>query len=174
MGSIEDKEIENGKKISKLEAEVHSINSSFGEFKDEMKVLVSKLFTKIEEHTNRKPIGASVIIASIAALFSMTAILLGGMVWIISSMMQPTNIQLTQLASIVTNLNTSQMNSASKIELTNMQVAGSLKEIESTNSTLRWMLYEENLPKQINETRKDIEYLKIDIARLIDNVHKKN
>ena len=171
---IDSDEIQNGKKISKLEAEVHSINSSFGEFKDEMKGLVSKLFTKLEEHTNRKPIGVSVIIASIAALFSMTAILLGGMIWIISSMMQPTNVQLVQLSNIVSSLNSNQMISSSKIELTNMQVAGNVKEIQSTNSTIQWMLYEENIPKQVTELKKDIEYLKIDMNRLVDNVHNKN
>lgn len=166
-------EFENGRKISKLEAEVHSINSSFGEFKDEMKGLVDKLFTKLDEHTNKKPIGVQVIIASIAGIFSMGAILLGGMIWIISSMMQPVGIQQAQLANIVQALSANQSANSNKIELTNMQVAGNTKQIENVNDTVQWILYQENIPKQINEAKKEIEFLTQKIDMLINNAHNK-
>lgn len=169
----ENKEAKNSERISRVETEIHIIGQTLLEQKEENKALFTKLFDKLETHIEKKPMSAGTIAGVIVSVLTAFALLMGGIIWTIGSMMQPLTIQQSQTTSILTVLNNSINDVSKNVDLTNKDVSG-IKELTKNNQeTLQWLLFDENLPKQVTTTNKDIEYLRRDVDTLMQKAHTK-
>lgn len=162
----EDTEANNSERIGKVETELHIIGQTLLDQKEENKLLFTKLFDKLEKHTERKPLSLGAISGVTVSVLSAFALLMGGIIWTISSMIQPLSIQQSQTTNILTALNTHINNVSKSVDLTNKDVSGIKESAKNNEQTLQWLLFDENLPKQLTETIGRINMLEMQVNEI--------
>lgn len=153
----EEKELGLGEKVAKLETEFHNMNKTLG-------ALFEK-FDKFVEKREPKPLSPYMILTSIVAVLTIFALLFGSVIYISNSSTAPVVTQVNQLSTAMNTLNSNILQTNSNIQLTNKELTSVQKQTESNAQTLQWMIFEENIPKQVTKIEKDIEFLKSKVGR---------
>ena len=167
---IDGKDIENGERLGKLETEVHSLITGFKDFKQ----TINTLFEKMDNHAEKtapKPISFGMILGGGAALVAIVGAMFAVVIYISSSSNAPVLTQLEQVITNVNTLNSNVINNTSEIQLTRQTLSGLKNKTNDNKHQLDWILYQEKLPIKINENRKEIEFLKIQMNRVIKSAH---
>lgn len=138
-----DKDIEQSEKLGKLQSEVHTLSNA-----------VNKLFEKFDTFIDRnqpKTLSLGGMLGIATSILGIIVIFFGSILWIITSALAPINTTLTQLAQISQDRQKEIQQNTSYIQLTNKELSG-IKSIASSNGdTLQWLLYDENIPKQLTQ-----------------------
>ena len=136
-----EEELKQAEIIGKVVAEVHTLNT-----------LVKTLFEKFDTYVERnqpQTIGVGGYLAIGLSMLTILALLFGSVIYIINSANAPIIAQTAQLATIAQTQQASIQHNTSFIQLTNKEVAGIKNMAISNESTLEWIIFQENLPKQI-------------------------
>lgn len=158
MGAENKKELDS-ERLGKVETEVHLLTSGFAELKE----LIGKLFLKLEDHqkeTAPKPISYGMILSGGVAIITMLGAMFAIMIYISSSTIAPIMAQNSQMINTMNTLLSQQTKLSSDIQLANKDISVIKGKSLANEQTLQWIIFEENLPKQITQIKKDIEYIK--------------
>ena len=140
-------------KFSKLETEVHTLTTTVG-----------RLFKKFDDYVDKtqpKPLSFPMIISGFLAFLTIFGLLFGSVIYIANSSNAPLAAQLNETTRTLNRINSSTLQNNNFIQLTNKEVSSLKTATENNAETLQWALFIENLPKQLTEARKDIEFIKI-------------
>lgn len=154
---LEDKE-----RISKLEGEVHWVKES-----------IPKIFEKIDgiiSAMSAKPISVPAMIGMFAGGISILAGLFIAVIYIAGSQIAPLESQSNQLALAIQNQGTqitaaiqamqsNMMQNTNLIQLTNKEVSVNGAKTKENEGTLQWLIFEENIPKQVTILQQQIKTL---------------
>jgi len=162
-----DIELEKGhaKEIGQLQAEVHTLNT-----------LVTKLFEKFDllvEKLQPKQLGVAGYIGIALSIMTIFALLFGSMIYMTSSANAPISAQMAQIAQTLASIQNSTIQASSNTQLLSKELSGLGKSVENNNNTLEWMIFQENLPKQITETQGRLNTLEMQMTRLVNGIHNK-
>jgi len=162
-----DVESENGhaKEIGQLQAEVHTLNT-----------LVTKLFEKFDllvEKLQPKQLGVAGYIGIALSIMTIFALLFGSMIYMTSSANAPISAQMAQIAQTLASIQNSTIQASSNTQLLSKELSGLAKSVENNNNTLEWMIFQENLPKQITENQGRLNTLEMQVTRLVNGIHNK-
>lgn len=155
--ALEDKE-----RISKLEGEVHWVKES-----------IPKIFEKIDgiiAAMSGKPISIPAIIGMIAGGISILAGMFIAVIFIAGSQTAPIESQSKQLALAIQNqgsqittaiqaMQSNMMQNTNLIQLTNKEVSVNGAKTKENEGTLQWLIFEENIPKQVTVLQQQIKAL---------------
>jgi len=145
MGSEVDNELGHAKEIGQLQSEVHTLNT-----------LVTKLFEKFDIFTEKlqpKPMGVVGYIGIAVSIMTIFALLFGSVMYITNSANAPLVAQMTQMTQLLATIQNNTMQNANQGQLLSKELSGINKSVISNEDTLRWIIFDENLPKQITETQ---------------------
>jgi len=150
-------------KLGALETEVHMIKSS-----------VNKLFEKFDDLVERmqpKQMGVPAIVGLLAAVLSIFALLFGSVIYITNSSNAPLYAQNAQIVATLQSMRGESQQNSSFIQLTNKEVSGLANKVVSNEETLRWLIFEENIPKQVSALTGEIETLKMQMDTVTSFAH---
>lgn len=145
----EDK-LEHIEDVGKLKSEVHTLTKA-----------VDKLFAKFDEFVASnapKQLTLPGVITIAVSLLTICALLFGSVIYITKSAIAPIASQNVQLVNTLQVMQNSMQQNTSLIQLTNKEMTALYNKVNSNEDTLRWMLFEENLPKQITELKVRMDY----------------
>jgi len=168
----DEKEIENGERLSGLETEVHGINKTVNDFKTEFKETIKLLFTKLD-NSAPKPISPMMYLGGGVSLITIFGGMFASVLYIANSANAPVIAQLNQVINSVNQTSVNVASNSSQIQLTNQSLAGLSSRANDNKKTIDWFIRDKNYPELITGNGKDIEYLKRDVNQLMENVHKK-
>lgn len=154
--ATEDK-LEHIEDIGKLKSEVHTLTRA-----------VEKLFNKFDEwvlNNQPKQLTLATIIGIAVSILTICALLFGTVIYIANSSLAPLASQNVQIVNTLQSMQNSMQQNTSLIQLTNKEMTALYNKVNSNENTLRWMLFDENLPKQITELKVRMNYHEND-ARL--------
>jgi len=154
---LEDKE-----RISKLEGEVHWVKEAIPQLFEKMDAL--------KDVISPKPMSIPAIIGMIAGGISILAGLFITVIFIANSQTSPLEAQNKQLSIAMQNQGTqmvtaiqaiqsNMMQNTNLIQLTNKEVSAIGTKTEENQGTLQWMLFEENIPKQVTILQQQVKAL---------------
>ena len=155
---VEGDELEQAHDLGKLKSEVHTLNT-----------LVKTLFKKFDDYIEKnqpKPIGVAGYIGIALSILSILALIFGSMIYMTNSANAPINTQQAQTTQILANLQNNTMQNANANQLTRIELSGLVKSVISNEDTLRWMIFTENLPKQITEAQGRLNTLEMQINEI--------
>lgn len=158
---LKEDELDHSREIGMLKSEVHTLNT-----------LVSKLFEKFDayvEKTQPKAMSAAGYIGIALSILSILAIIFSSMIYMTNSSNAPLASQLSQISQIIATIQNNTLQNSSQGQLTGKEITGLAKSVNSNEETLRWMIFTENLPKQITETQGRLNTIELQIRQL----HKK-
>lgn len=142
---------EHHEKIGRLEADVHTLTKT-----------VEKLFTKFDEfvqHAAPRPLSLPVILAGIVSALTLLALLFGGVTYIVTSALAPVaSTQQRQATELQTMFNTLSATTGAA-QLLQKEISVTDNRARANEDTLHWLLFEENLPKQITQMQGDLRLL---------------
>ena len=151
-------ELEQAHEIGKLKSEVHTLNT-----------LVSKLFEKFDSYIEKnqpKPIGVAGYIGIALSTLSILALIFGSMIYMTNSANAPLSTQMSQIVQAISAIQNSTMQTANQGQLISKEITGLAKSVDSNEETLRWIIFRENLPKQITEAQGRLNTLEMRVERL--------
>jgi septal ring factor EnvC (AmiA/AmiB activator) len=160
-----EEEIDHSHEIGMLKSEVHTLNT-----------LVSKLFEKFDayvEKTQPKPMGPATYIGIALSIMTIFALLGGSVMYMTNSANAPVVAQMAQMTQVLSTIQNSTIQNAGQTQLLNKELSGIEKSVDSNEETLRWIIFTENLPKQITETQGRLNTLEMQMNRLVNGIHNK-
>ena len=163
MSGVESDKIENAHEIGKLKSEVHTLNT-----------LVSKLFEKFDDYVEKsqpKAMSAAGYIGIAVSILSILAILFGSVIYITNSSNAPMTAQMAQITQLPATIQNNTLQNANQSQLLSKELSGLAKSVDSNEETLRWIIFRENLPKQITETQGRLNTLEMQVDRLVNQIH---
>lgn len=137
--------------IGSLKSEVHTLNT-----------LVTTLFEKVEalfERIQPKPMGLAGYVGMAASMMAILALLFGVVIFMITSSTAPLTTQNAQITSILQKMQSDMSVLSNQNQLTNKEVAGIKNMAISNESTLEWLIFQENLPKQLTTLQERVHSL---------------
>lgn len=137
--------VNNAERLGKLESEVSNID-----------LTVRKLFEKFDQFVEKiqpKQMSLAGILGVLATLLGIFALLFGSVIYIANSSNAPLMAQSAQMVSTMQAIQQGMGQNTNLIQLTSKDVSGLSGKVQSNEETLRWLLFEENIPKQITELR---------------------
>jgi len=152
------------KEIGQLQSEVHTLNT-----------LVTKLFEKFDlfvEKSQPKPMGAAGYIGIAVSVMTMGALLFGSVMYITSSSNAPLVAQMSQVSQVLSTIQSNTMRNANHGQLLSKELSAIDKSVASNETTLDWIIYQENLPKQVTEAQGRLNTLEMQVNRIVNNMHK--
>ncbi len=158
-------DIEQAQEMGKLQSEVHTLNT-----------LMTKVFKKVEdlaEKTTPKPPSIGGILGIATSFLAILTLLFGSTIYISNSSNAPMLAQMTQMAQTLNTINSLAVQTANHGQLLSKELSGVAKSVESNNNTLDWIIYQENLPKQITQSQGRLNTLEMQMERLINDIHNK-
>lgn len=158
-------EIKQAHEIGKLKSEVHTLNT-----------LVKNLFEKFDNYIEKsrpKPLGVSGYIGIALSILSILALIFGSMMYMTSSANAPVVTQMAQITQILATIQSNTMENANQNQLTRIELSGLGKSVDSNEETLRWIIFRENLPKQITESQGRINTLETQMDLLVSQIHER-
>lgn len=158
-------EMEHAQEIGKLKSEVHTLNT-----------LVTKLFDKFDQFTkdtSPKRLGASGILGIATSILAIFAILFGSVIYITNSSNAPISAQMNQMTQVLATIQSNTMQNASQGQLLSKELSGLRRGMDSNEATLEWLLFRENLPKQVTEAQGRLNTLEMQVARMVNEIHNK-
>jgi len=146
--------------IGHLESEVHTLNSLVGKLFEKNDLLYDKMDSFMQE-VRPKPMSFNMVLGAAVSILTVFALLFGSVIYIANSANAP---MFTQLQVMNTNIqgvsNTATQNTA-LIQLSNQKMSGVMNKVTSNEDTLRWLLFDENLPKQLTQTVGRVDTLEV-------------
>ena len=157
--AAEENDLTEAQRSGKIQADIHSISGELKEFKSEVKGILASIFEKIAESAP-KPMGTPVVVSIIVGLFTLATILFGGIMYVATSQNAPIIAQMNQISRTQQSVSSILQQNINNIQLTNIKLTGVKEQVNSNAQTLDWLLFNENIPKQVTELQKDVEHLK--------------
>lgn len=158
-----DNELNYSHEIGTLKSEVHTLNT-----------LVAKLFEKLDaiiEKMQTKPVGVAGYIGIAVSLMTIMALFFGSMLYITSSAQAPVVAQITQMTQLIADMQKTQMQFSNQGQLLSKELSGIDKSVKSNEGTLQWMIFTENLPKQITQHDGRLNTLEMQMRRVVNQMH---
>lgn len=155
----EGRTVDHDKAIGHLEAEVHTLNTLVGKLFEKNDVLYDKMDSFMQE-VRPKPMSFNMVLAAAVSVLTVFALLFGSVIYIANSANAPILAQLQVMSSNTQNVTNVATQNTALIQLSNQKMSSVQNKVTSNEETLRWLLFDENLPKQITEIRKDVDNLK--------------
>lgn len=140
-----EEELEQAKIIGQIESEVHTLNT-----------LVKTLFKKFDDYVEKsqpKPIGPAGYVGIAVSILTVFALLFGSVIYIANSANAPVVAQMAQMTQVLSSIQNTVVHNSGQTQLLNKELSGIEKSVRSNEETLRWIIFTENLPKQITETQ---------------------
>ena len=162
-GEAADK-IEQAQIIGKIESEVHTLNT-----------LVKTLFKKFDDYVEKsqpKQIGIAGYVGLAVSIMGIFALLFGSVIYITNSSNAPVVAQMTQMTQVLATIQNNTMQNANQGQLLSKELSGIEKSVDSNEETLRWIIFRENLPKQITESQGRLNTLEMQMLRVVNTLHK--
>lgn len=153
-----DDELEQAHEIGKLKSEVHTLNT-----------LVSKLFEKFDSYIEKnqpKQMGVNGYIGIALSILSILALVFGSMMYMTNSANAPMVAQITQFTKVISTIQNNVIQNTNNNQLLTKELSGLAKSVDSNEETLRWIIFRENLPKQITETQGRMDMLEMQIREI--------
>lgn len=157
---IDENDLSEAEKLGKIQQEVHTLTAN----NNKLFTLFDKLSDKIEsliKAMHPKPMNIATIIASGAAFIVIIGGLLGVVIWVVNSSNAPMVAQMNQISVILQTMNTNTNQNTNLIQITNKDVSGIREETKNNAETLQWLLFDENLPKQVTILQEQVRFLKL-------------
>lgn len=151
--------------IGKIESEVHTLNT-----------LVKTLFKKFYDYVEKsqpKPMGAPAYIGLAVSIMGIFALLFGSVIYITNSANGPVVAQMAQMTQVLATIQNNTMQNANQNQILVKELSGIEKSVISNEETLRWIIFRENLPKQITETQGRLNTLEMQVTRMVNGIHTK-
>jgi len=158
-------DLEQAEELGKIKAEVHTLNT-----------LVKAHFAKFDAYVEKsqpKPMGVAGYVGIAVSLLSMLALLFGTVLYISNSANAPLITQQSQTMQMMSTMQSTSMQNASNAQLLSKELSGIEKSVDSNEETLRWIIFTENLPKQITETQGRLNTLEMQMNRVVSRLHTK-
>ena len=137
--------------IGHLESEVGNLNS-----------LVEKLFKKNDHlfgkmdsfmrEVRPKPMSFNMVLGATVSILTVFALLFGSVIYIANSANAPMFAQLQVMNSSIQKISDVSTQHAAHIQLANQKMFGVMNKVARNEDKLRWLLFDENLPKQLTRT----------------------
>jgi len=118
-----------------------------------------------------KQMGVPAIVGLLAAVLSIFALLFGSVIYITNSSNAPLYAQNAQIVATLQSMRGESQQNSSFIQLTNKEVSGLANKVVSNEETLRWLIFEENTPKQVSALKGEIETLKMQMDTVTSFAH---
>lgn len=151
-------ELEQAHEIGKLKSEVHTLNT-----------LVKTLFDKFDSYIEKnqpKPLGVAGYIGIALSILSILALIFGSMIYMTNSANAPVITALTQVSRTLATIQSNTMENANQNQLTRIELSGLGKSVDSNEETLRWIIFRENLPKQVTEAQGRLNTLEMQVNEI--------
>jgi len=158
-----DDELEQAQIIGSIKAEVHTLNT-----------LVKTLFKKFDDYvekTQPKPMGVSSYVGLAVSIMGILALLFGSVIYITNSSNAPMMAQMSQITQVLSSIQNNTMQNANQGQLLSKELSGIEKSVGSNEETLRWIIFDENLPKQITETQGRLNTLEMQVNKISGLIH---
>ena len=158
-------ELEQAKEIGQIKAEVHTLNT-----------LVTKLFEKFDafvEKIQPKQIGIGAIIGIVASGMGIFALLFSTVIYITNSANGPLVTQMTQMAQVMSSMQANMIQYSNQGQLLSRDMSGIEKSVKNNEDTLQWIIFQENIPKQVTETQGRLNTLEMQMQRVVNQIHTK-
>ena len=133
-----------------------------------LKTMLEKLFNKFDDFAKShapKPMGFPSIMAVLVAGLSSLAIVFGCILWIVNAQTAPVTANINQLAATVQAVNTGVLQTSNAVQLANKEITVVSNRAQANEATLQWILFDENLPKQITVLRGELDHLRQSMER---------
>ena len=153
-------ELSRDQQLGKLQSEVHNLS-----------VNVNKLFELIERN-QPKPMSFNMIMGAAVSVLTVFALLFGSVIYIANSANAPMLTQLQVMNSNIQGVSNISTNNTALIQLSNQKMSGVMSKVTSNEETLQWLLFDENIPKQLTETIGRVNTLEMQVTRVVDEFHK--
>jgi len=153
-------EIEQAHDLGSIKSEIHTLNT-----------LVKTLFKKLDDYIEKnqpKPIGVAGYIGIALSILSILALIFGSMIYMTNSANAPVITALTQVSRTLATIQSNTMENANQNQLTRIELSGLAKSVGSNEETLQWIIFQENLPKQITETQGRLNTLEMQMKKIKD------
>jgi len=144
-------ELEQAQEIIQVKTELHSLAKSFYSFVDEFKTY--------RDRSEPKPISIAQMLGGVVAILTILTIMFGSVIYVANSSNAPLLTQMAQITQVMTNIQNNTMQNASQGQLLNKELSGVSKSVKSNEETLRWIIFTENLPKQITHIEEKMRSL---------------
>ena len=118
-----------------------------------------------------KQMGVPAIVGLLAAMLRIFALLFGSVIFITNSSNAPLYAQNAQIVATLQSMRGESQQNSSFIQLTNKEVSGLANKVVSNEETLRWLIFEENIPKQVSALTGEIETLKMQMDTVTSFAH---
>lgn len=159
-----EKDIELAEKVGKIQSEVHTLSTNNTTLFSKLDKMSDK-FDEFITATRPKPATPLMILGGALTTLTILALLFGSMIYITSSTTAPITMQMNQLVSSIATVNNSVMQVSSQIQLTNKELSSIKREAQGNAQTLEWLLFQENVPKQITRLQEKVIVLEKDSER---------
>lgn len=137
--------------IGHLESEVHTLNSLVGKLFEKNDLLYDKMDSFMQE-VRPKPMSFNMVLGAAVSILTVFALLFGSVIYIANSANAPMFAQLQVMNNNIQNVSNVSTQNTALIQLSNQKMSGVLNKVTSNEGTLRWLLFDENLPKQLTQT----------------------
>jgi predicted PurR-regulated permease PerM len=153
--------------IGHLESEVHTLNTLVGKLFEKNDVLYDKMDTFMKE-VRPKPMSFNMVLAAAVSILTVFALLFGSVIYIANSANAPMLTQLQVMNTNIQAISNAATGNTALIQLSNQKMSGVNNKVDSNEATLRWLIFDENIPKQLTETVGRLNSLE----RRVDEFHK--
>ncbi len=151
--------------LGSLKGEVHAIKGS-----------VNKLFEKVDtllEKIQPKQMGIPGIVGLLASVLGIFALLFTSVIYITNSSTAPLYAQNAQIVATLQAMQNSSQQNTNLVQLASKDVSGLSNKVESNEDTLRWLIFEENIPKDLTALQGEVETLKMQMDNIMRFSHSK-
>lgn len=137
--------------IGHLESEVRTLNSLVGKLFEKNDLLYDKMDSFMQE-VRPKPMSFNMVLGAAVSILTVFALLFGSVIYIANSANAPLFTQLQVMNTNIQGVSNIATQNTALIQLSNQKMSGVMNKVTSNEDTLRWLLFDENLPKQLTQT----------------------
>jgi len=160
----------------KYSTKVVALETEFKIFEKTVTQSLDRLSIKFDEYIERsspKQLGLAAIISVVASFFGILAVGFAGLLYLINSQIAPISATQVQILQALQKTNTSTVTLNSDVQLANKEITVVKNKAEANQQTLQWMLFDENIPKQLTLLQaesdglvKSLDTLKLDVEKI--------
>ena len=156
---------EYSKELGSLQGEVHAIKGSVNKLFEKFDILVEKI--------QPKQMGIPAIVGLLAAVLGIFALLFSSVIYITNSSTAPLYAQNAQIVATLQAMQSSSQQNTNLVQLASKDVSGLSNKVSSNEDTLRWLIFEENIPKDLTTLQGEVNTLKMQMDNIMQFSHNK-
>lgn len=156
----EQETIDHSKEIGHLQSEVHTLNTLTGKLFEKTDLLYDKMDSFMQE-VRPKPMSFNMVLGAAVSILTVFALLFGSVIYIANSANAPLLAQLQVMNGSIQTVSNSATQNTTLIQLSNQKMSGVHNKVISNEDTLRWLLFDENIPKQLTEVKGRVDTLEM-------------